>query len=64
MKAQSPPTIPTEDRWVSQPELRRLLAYSATTVRRFRQRGLPCVGQNRLRRYHLPTVLHWLSKHA
>jgi phage terminase Nu1 subunit (DNA packaging protein) len=54
----------SEDRWVSEPELRYCLDYSSSTIRRLRKRGLPCVGRDRLRRYHLGTVLQWLSEHA
>jgi biotin operon repressor len=53
-----------EDIWVSGPELCRRLGVSRSTVKRMRQRGLPHVGHDRLRRYHLPTVLQWLSEHA
>jgi hypothetical protein len=54
----------TEDIWLSEPELRQRLRYSRSTITRLRKRGLPCVGHDRLRRYHLPTVLQWLSGHA
>jgi biotin operon repressor len=49
------------DAWLSEPELRDRLGYSPSTIRRLRARGLPHVGSDRLRRYHLPTVLKWLS---
>jgi hypothetical protein len=54
----------TEDMWLSEPELRCCLNYSSSTIRRLRKRGLPCVGSDRLRRYHLGTVLQWLAEHA
>jgi hypothetical protein len=54
----------TEEIWLSEPELRERLAYSRSTIARLRQRGLPCIGDDRLRRYHLPTVLQWLSGSA
>jgi phage terminase Nu1 subunit (DNA packaging protein) len=54
----------TEDRWLSEPELRAYLSYSASTIQRLRKRGLPCVGSDRLRRYHLATVMKWLAEHA
>jgi biotin operon repressor len=53
-----------EDIWVSEPELCRRLGISRSTVARMRQRGLPHVGHDRLRRYHLPTVVKWLAHHA
>lgn len=53
-----------EDIWVSEPELRRRLGVSRSTVARWRQRGFPHVGHDRLRRYHLPTVLRWISENA
>lgn len=52
------------DRWLSEPQLMDYLGYSKSTIRRFRQGGLPHVGTNRLRRYHLATVLQYLSEHA
>jgi hypothetical protein len=54
----------TEDIWLTEPELRQRLQYSRSTITRLRTRGLPCVGRDRLRRYHWPSVLHWLSEHA
>jgi hypothetical protein len=53
---------PTE--WLTEPELRQRLRFSKSTLRRLRQRGLPCVGAGRLRRYCLATVLKWLSERA
>jgi len=50
------------DRYVSEPELRTYLGYSASTIRRLRKKGLPCVGTDRLRRYHLASVLQWLAE--
>ena len=52
------------DEWLSEPELRKRLHYSKSTIARFRKRGMPCVGTDRLRRYHLPSVLKWLAEHA
>lgn len=52
----------TTDRYLSEPDLARHLGYSPSTVRRLRKKGLPCVGKDRLRRYHLGTVLKWLSE--
>ena len=49
------------DRYMSEPELRAYLDYSASSIRRFRKKGLPCMGTGRLRRYHLGNVLQWLS---
>lgn len=59
----SPGNINT-DRYLSEPELRAYLGYSRSTIRRFRRKGLPCVGKDRLRRYHIATVLQWLSDHS
>jgi len=53
-----------EDRYLSEPRLAAYLGYSSSTMKRLRARGLPCVGQGRLRRYHLPTVMQWLAEHA
>jgi len=50
------------DRYLSEPELRTYLGYSPSTIRRLRKKGLPCIGQDRLRRYHLGTVLEWLAE--
>lgn len=52
------------DRWLSEPQLQVYLNFSKSTVRRLRQKGLPCLGRDRLRRYHLSTVLQWLLKHT
>ena len=52
------------DEWITEPELRRRLAYSQATVVRLRKRGLPYIGRDRLRRYHWPTLLTWLSQRA
>nr|WP_281721755.1 helix-turn-helix domain-containing protein [Nitrosomonas nitrosa] len=54
----------TTDRYLSEPELRTYLGYSPSTIRRLRRKGLPCVGTDRLRRYHLGTVLEWLGEHT
>jgi len=54
----------TEGIWLSGPDLCRRLSISRSTLSRLRERGLPHVGHDRLRRYHLPTVLQWLSEHA
>jgi hypothetical protein len=53
-----------EDMYFSEPELCQRLQYSRSTVARLRKRGLPSVGRDRLRRYHWPTVLKWLSERA
>lgn len=52
------------DRYLSEPELRAYFRYSASTIRRLRTKGLPCVGADRLRRYHLGAVLEWLADHT
>lgn len=62
MSDKTPTNIPAADIWVSTPELCQRLRYSRSTVVRLRKRGLPCVGHDRLRRYHLPSVLQWLSQ--
>lgn len=51
-----------EDVWLSEPAVRQRLGYSRATMIRLRGRGLPHVGTSRLRRYHWPAVLHWLSE--
>jgi len=55
---------PVEDIWVSGPEVCRRLGMSRSTLRRLRNKGLPHLGDDRLRRYHLPTVLKWLAGNA
>jgi len=50
------------DVWIREPQLRAYLQVSASTIRRLRARGLPSLGKDRLRRYHLETVLQWLSE--
>jgi hypothetical protein len=57
-------TTPPNDEWLNEPELRQRLNYSKSTISRLRKRGLPCIGTDRLRRYHWATVLQWLSEHA
>lgn len=52
------------DRYLSEPDLRSYLGYSPSTIRRWRKAGMPCIGQNRLRRYHIASVLQWLAKHT
>jgi hypothetical protein len=52
------------DEWISDTEVRRRLTYSRTTLARLRKRGLPYIGRDRLRRYHWPTLLTWLSQRA
>jgi len=52
------------DEWLSEPELRKRLHYSKSTITRFRKRGMPCIGSDRRRRYHWPSVLAWLAQHA
>ena len=54
---------PSTDVWIREPQLRAYLQVSASTIRRLRARGLPSLGSDRLRRYHLETVLQWLSEH-
>lgn len=49
------------DLYLSEPDLRTYLGYSPSTMRRLRRKGLPYVGSDRLRRYHLASVLQWLS---
>jgi hypothetical protein len=58
------PTNQPTDEWLDEPTLRRRLRYSRSTIIRLRRRGMPCVGSDRLRRYHWPTVLRWLAEHA
>ena len=57
-------TVTDSDRWVSEPLLREVLSMSSSTIRRLRKRGLPSVGSDRLRRFHLETVLRWLAENA
>jgi hypothetical protein len=52
------------DTWVGEPLLREYLNMSSSTIRRLRSRGLPSLGRDRLRRYHLETVLQWLAENA
>jgi len=52
------------DVWVGGSQLREFLSMSSSTIRRLRKRGLPSVGRDRLRRYHLETVLRWLAENA
>jgi predicted DNA-binding transcriptional regulator AlpA len=52
------------DRYLSEPILRTYLGYSPSTIRRLRRKGLPSVGTDRLRRYHLGAVLQWLEEHT
>ena len=54
---------PNTDVWITEPQLRAYLQVSGSTIRRLRARGLPSLGSDRLRRYHLEMVLQWLSKH-
>ena len=54
----------TTDRYLSEPELRTYLGYSPSTIRRLRRKGLPCLGKDRLRRYHIASVLQWLAHHT
>jgi len=55
------PIWKADDEWFKEPELRILLMISRDTFRRWRKRGLPCLGAGRLRRYHWPTLLAWLK---
>jgi phage terminase Nu1 subunit (DNA packaging protein) len=48
--------------WITDAELRHRLRYSKSTIQRLRARGLPCLGQGRLRRFHWPTVCDWLAE--
>lgn len=65
MNSQSKTVISSAtDTWVGEPQLRDYLQMSASTIRRLRKRGLPSVGRDRLRRYHLATVLIWLAEQA
>ena len=57
------PAWNADDDWHTEPELRLWLMISRDTFRRWRQRGLPCLGAGRLRRYHWPTLLAWLTVH-
>ena len=50
-----------EDIWLSGVELCHYLQFSPITLRRLRKRGLPSIGSDRLRRYHLPSVIQWLA---
>jgi hypothetical protein len=52
------------DYWLSGPDLAAWLGFHKTTLLRLRKRGLPFVGSGRLRRYHVQTVIGWLSRHA
>jgi len=58
----APVSDPDFDYFVSGPDLCALLGFHRATLFRLRQRGLPCVGSKRLRRYHVETVLRWLSQ--
>lgn len=49
------------DRYLSQPELCKYFNYSTSTIRRYKKLGMPSIGTGRLRRYHVGTVLQWLS---
>jgi len=59
----APPPPEVEDVWMTAPDLRDYLDLSPSTLRRLVARGLPCVGTGRLRRFHVPTVVKWLSAH-
>lgn len=52
------------DRYISEPELRAYLGYSPSTIHRLRNKGLPSVGKGRLRRFHIASVIQWLSEHG
>ena len=56
-----PPLELPDDMWCKEPELCLWLMMSRDTFRRWRKRGLPCLGSGRLRRYHWPTLLEWLK---
>ena len=61
---EAPMSDPEFDFFVSGPDLCALLDFHKATLVRLRQRGLPFVGSGRLRRYHVHTVLRWLSGHG
>jgi hypothetical protein len=61
-EAHTPSTATSSDEWLSEPAIRRRLGYSRSTFGRFRNRGLPHVGDGRLRRYSVPVVLEWLQQ--
>jgi hypothetical protein len=52
------------DVWVTEPALRRRLTYSAATLSRLCEKGLPHLGTGRLRRYHIAEVLQWPLERA
>lgn len=53
--------LPIEE-WLTDAELRRRLNYSASTIKRLRQSGMPHVGAGRLRRYSWVEVRRWLTE--
>ena len=61
MQKDHPPCRVTKDIWITGPELCQYLQFSPITLRRLRKRGLPSIGSDRLRRYHLPSVIQWLA---
>jgi len=63
-EASMTPENETTDSYMSKPELRTYLGYSASTIRRLRDKGMPSVGTGRLRRYHVGSVVLWLSEHG
>ncbi|HEV8329485.1 MAG TPA: hypothetical protein VGQ08_18590 [Nitrospiraceae bacterium] len=44
-----PPPWRADDEWFKEPELRLMLMISRDTFRRWRKRGLPCLGAGRLK---------------
>ncbi len=58
---QKPTIWEVNDFWYTEPDLRLWLSISRDTFRRWRKRGLPCIGSGRLRRYHGPTVVDWIA---
>jgi phage terminase Nu1 subunit (DNA packaging protein) len=64
MNNQSHTAIAGADTWVAEPKLRAFLGMSSSTIKRLRRRGLPSVGTDRLRRFHIAEVLRWLAEHA
>ena len=61
MLKDQPPCGIAKDTWIRRPELCQYLQFSPITLRRLRKRGLPSIGSDRLRRYHLPSVIQWLA---
>ena len=62
MKPASSPVHEPTDRWLSGPQLCRYLSISGSTLKRWRAKGLPSVGEGRGRRYHVASILAWLGR--